>query len=557
MLSMLIRYPIWVIKNLFRRPRRPPDYITFTLSGEYSEYQTPPGNLIVRRIRPKKESLQELGEQFRAIAADSRVKGVVLHVRPLAMPPAALESLRELVIELRVAGKHVVAWATFYTSSSYLVACAADEMLLQPAGHVEMLGMSRTFPYLAKALKKVGMQGDFIPITPYKSGGDMFWRKDMSKEVREMSNWLIDSIYTERLRIIADSRGMEVEKAQELVDETPFQDDRALELGAVDGLLSEEDLPDHLGSGGKPARLATWEKAQSSLLLERPVRAGRYVALVPIEGTIVDGPSVRPPITPPFEIPILGGPRAGDLTVVQAARKAVRDKRAAAVVVYVDSPGGSATSSEAMRAALEKIGAKKPLVVSMGPVAGSGGYWVSTPGRYIFAQASTLTGSIGVYLGKIVTHDLLDRLGITLEKIQRGKQSDIYGIESKFTKQQRKMLWEQIMRIYELFLDHVTESRDMSREAVDAVGGGRVWTGRQAIDNGLVDEIGGLQKAIAKARELAGLNPRAPVRLVTAGKTPIVPLDATAAMVEYVVDGARLFQGARPLLLSMFSFDWR
>ncbi len=525
------------------------------LSGEYSEYAQPPGNLVMRRIRPPKISLLELGEQFRLVAGDPRVKGVVLHLRPLDLAPAAIESLRDLVKELRESGKRVVAWATFYVPSNYLVACAADEILMQPSGEISALGMGRTYPYLAKALKKVGIEGDFLPITPYKSAADMFSRKSMSNEVRKMANWLMDSAYEERLRAISEGRAIDAEAARELVDQTPMPDNKALELNVVDGLLGEEDLPKHLGTEAKPARLGTWEAAQKALLLPRPVRGGKYVAVIPIEGTIIDGDSGRPPIKPPIHIPILTDPRAGDLTIVQAARKALRDKRAAGVVVYVNSGGGSATSSEAMRAALQKIDETKPLIVSMGAVAASGGYWVSTPGRHIFAQPSTVTGSIGVILGKIVTHGLLDRLFIGREKIQRGEHTDIYDPESRFTKAEREMLWGSITRIYDLFVDRVGESREMTPEQVKEIGGGRVWTGRQALENGLVDEIGGLEAAIAKARELAGLSARAPAKLVTVGKGHLVPVAQPAAMLEYAMEGARLLQGARPLCISPLTLD--
>ena len=555
MLSMLIRYPIWLIQNLDRRLRKPPDYVTFMLSGEYSEYPQPRGNLVMRRIRPRKVSLMELGEQFRLVAGDPRVKGVVLHLRPLEMAPAAIESLRDLVKELRDSGKRVVAWATFFSPANYLVACAADEVLMQPSGEISALGMGRTYPYLAKALKKIGMEGDFIPISPYKSAGDMFSRKNMSKEVRKMSNWLMDSVYEERLQAIGDGRGIEVDAARDLVDQTPMPDNKALELGLIDGLVGEEDLPKHLGTKAEPARLGTWEAASGALQVPRPERASQYVAVIPIDGTIMDGNSGRPPIKPPIDIPIVTDPRAGDLTVVQAARQALRDKRAAGVVLYVNSPGGSATSSEAMRAALEKINEVKPLVVSMGPVAASGGYWVSTPGRSIFAQPSTVTGSIGVILGKIVTHDLLDRLFIGRETVKRGEHTDIYASESRFSKAERAILWDSITRIYELFLERVSESRGMTREEVDELGGGRVWTGRQALENGLVDEIGGLEAAIAKARQLAGLSATAPARLITVGKGQLMPSAQPAAMLEYAMEGARFMQGARPLCISPLALD--
>ena len=552
---MLIRYLIWAIEDLERRYRKPPEYITFVLSGEYPEYSQPSGNIVLRRFRPPQVSLMEMAEQLRMIAGDSRVKGVVLHLRSLEMAPAAIESLRDLVMELRDSGKRVVAWATFYTPSNYLVALAADEILMQPTGEIHPLGMGRTYPYLAKALKKVGMEGDFLPITPYKSAMDMFSRKNMSKEMRKMANWLMDGAYEERLRVIADGRGITPAEAGALVDQTPMPDNKALETNMVDALIGEGDLPEYLGTEGKPARLGTWQQARQALRLPRPVRASKYIAVIPIEGLMFDGNSGRPPVKPPIKLPILTEPRAGDLTVVQAARQALRDPRAAGVVVYVNSGGGSATSAEAMRAALEKIDEVKPLVVSMGPIAGSGGYLVSTPGRYIFAQPTTLTGSIGAILGKIVTHDLLDRLFIDRERIQRGEHSDIYGSETRFTKAEREMLWESITRVYDLFVDRVAESRHMARERVDEIGGGRVWTGRQAVENGLVDEIGSLQTAIAKARELAGLDPDAPVRMVTVGKTQLVPTAQTAAMLEYALEGARLLQGTRPLYLTPFILD--
>lgn len=555
MLSVLFQYPIWVVRNLIRRLRKPPDYVTFMLSGEYSEYPQPRGNLIMRRVRPPKISLMQLGEQFRLVAGDPRVKGVVLHLRPLEMAPASIESLRDLVKELRDSGKRVVAWATFYAPSNYLVATAADEILMQPSGEISALGMGRTYPYLAKALKKIGMEGDFLPISPYKSAMDMFSRKNMSKEVRKMSNWLMDSAYEERLKAIGEGRGIDMDAARDLVDQSPMPDSKALELGAIDGLINEEDLPKHLGAGAMPARLATWEAASAALRLPRPERASRYVAVIPIEGTIMDGNSGRPPVKPPFRIPIVTDPRAGDLTVVQAARRALRDKRAAGVVIYVDSGGGSATSSEAMRAALQKIDETKPLVISMGPVAASGGYWVSTPGRHIFAQPSTVTGSIGVILGKIVTHDLLDRLFIGRTTVQRGEHTNIYDSESRFSKAERAILWDSITRIYDLFVDRVAESRGMTREQVDELGGGRVWTGRQALENGLVDEIGGLEAAIAKARELAGLSSNAPARLITVGKGTLVPAAQPAAMLEYAMEGVRFMQGTRPMCISPLGLD--
>jgi protease-4 len=544
-----IRYCFWALGNLLRRLSRAPDYVTFTLEGEYPELRQPPGNFIMRRLRPPKISLQELAEQFRTIAADARVRGVVLHLRPLDMLPGQLDSLRDLITELRAAGKRVVAWSYTYTSGTYYVACAANDILLIPGGTVASLGLLHRYVYLADALERGGLQADILQITPYKSAGDMFTRSSMSDEVRQMANWLMDAAYDEVLRAIAEGRRMDKEAVRALIDNTPCTDVRAKEMGAVDEVISEEDLPTYLQEGPEPAHLTTWDKAKPRLLRFPPTPPGRYVALLSIEGNIVDGHSQRPPFKPPIPIPFILSERAGDLSVVQVARKVLADKRAAAVVLYVDSGGGSATASEAMRAALEKIAARKPLVVAMGPVAASGGYWVSTPGQVIIAQPNTITGSIGVLEGKFVNAGLLEKLLVNREIISRGKTALFYDFERPFSDEERGIVWESIQRIYDMFLDRVSASREMTRQEVDAIGGGRVWSGRQALEKGLVDEFGGLERALEKARQLAGLSERAPVRAFYPDKKPIAPLPEAASALTYALEGLRMFNRPGPLCL--------
>ncbi len=557
----MLAYPIYAFRvlvqtvaNLFRRLRRPPEYISFRLESSYSEYRRAVENPILRRLRPPKPSLQDLAAQFRMVANDPRVVGVVLHFRPLIMQGAALESLRDLILGLRRAGKRVVAWGTSYVGTSYYVACSADEILLQPGGTIEPLGLAATYPYLADALARVGVQGDFMPISPFKSTADMVTRKDMSDEVREMSNWLMDSAYAERLSAIAEGRNLTEKEARDLVDQTPCTDLKALEIGAVDGVIGEEHLPDHLRRGETPARLQAWGDARGSLLRGRTPPPGKHIALIPIEGIILDGESGRPPVKPPFRVPILLEPRAGDLTVVQAVRQAMCDRRAAALVVYVNSPGGSATASEAMRAALEKAASAKPLVICMGPVAASGGYWVSTPGQTILAQPSTVTGSIGVIIGKIVASGLLNRLSIARETISRGRFSRLNDLEAPFTKEEREVIAATLQRIYRLFLERVSESRNMTINEVESLAAGRVWTGRQALEHHLIDELGGLERGLARARKLAKLHEQAAVRLTIPGKRILSPVPNPSTL-AYALENLRPFQRARPLCLCPISLE--
>ncbi len=548
-LVYFVRYLVWMLRNLLRRVKRVPEYVIFTLEGTYPELRPPRGSFWQRRISPPPLSLQELGEQFRTIAGDPRVHGVVLHLRPLNMMFAQLQTLRDLIGEMRAAGKRVIVWSHTYDTANYYVACSADEILLQKGGTIDALGLRQRFLFLADALERIGLKGDFVQISPYKSAADFLTRNRMSEELRQMANWLMDSLYAEFLRGVAEGRHLSEKDAKALVDSSPHTDLKAVEARAVDRLISEEDLPTHLGAAGKPARLLPWEDARKRLLLRPITRPGRYVALLRLEGDIIDGHSGRPPVRPPFRIPLLLSERAGDLTVVQEARRVLTDKRAAAVVLYVDSGGGSATASEAMAAALGKIAATKPLVVSMGSVAASGGYYVSTPGQWIVAQPSTLTGSIGVLNGKIVSRGLLDKLLFHWEMISRGEHATFSDTGKPFSEGERTIVWEGIQRIYDVFLDRVTASRKMTREAVDAIGGGRVWTGRQALERGLVDELGGVDRALAKARELAGLHERAPVREVRLGKQPLAPMAEPAALIQYALEGVRVLNGSKALCL--------
>ena len=541
----------WWLSNALHRLGRTPEYVTFILQGDYPELREPPRSFLMRQLRPPRTSLEDIIEQFQVVAFDPRVRGVILQVRPLDMSLAQLDSFRRMIRKLKEAGKHVIVWSSVYDTRNYYLACAADRILLAPEGIINPLGISRRYIFLADALEQVGLKGDFLPISPYKSAGDIFTRKDMSTEVREMANWLIDSAYEEFVQAIAIGRGVDDQAAREIIDGTPCLEERAKELQLIDEALNEEALPAYLGSGGKPARLDTWENAEKRLLRPAPKRPGRYVALISVEGTLVDGESQRPPVEPPVDIPFFDEQRAGDLSVVQVARQVFGDKRASAVVVYINSRGGSATASENMRAALAQIAAKKPLVIAMGAAAASGGYWVATAGKTIFASPNTLTGSIGVIIGKIVNTGLLEKLSIHTETLARGENALIFDFQQPFDPAQRATVQGMLEDLYRKFLKLVVESRAMSEEEVEAIAAGRVWTGRQALEIGLVDELGGLEEALGKARQLAGLPEDIGVRRFTPGKAPIAPLSEPASsMFSYYLNGLQAFNRSGLLLLT-------
>ncbi|HET9410855.1 MAG TPA: S49 family peptidase, partial [Candidatus Dormibacteraeota bacterium] len=345
MLLYPFRYLWWLVGSLRARIGKPPDYVTFLIEEELPALPDPPAPWWQRFFSRGRLSVRELGKRFDAIGRDTRIKGVVLHLRPTSMSMASVQDLSELVAGLRQSGKRVVAWAPSYTTSTYCLACSCDEICLLPSGMVMPLGFATTGAFLAQGLARVGIQADFVQISPYKTAADPLTKSKMSDEYREQVRWLIDSQSSELVEAIAESRRLDRAAARQLVDGSPYNDDQALAKGAVDSVLAEEQLPAHLGSGSS-ASLAEWDRARRKMARPAPkLRFGRYVAIMRIEGTIIDGRSGRPPVKPPIDLPLVGDARAGDLTVVQNARQVAADKRAAAVVLYVNSRGGSSTAS--------------------------------------------------------------------------------------------------------------------------------------------------------------------------------------------------------------------
>jgi len=554
-LIFVVRSVFRLVSNVFRRMGKVPQYVTFTIEGPLPETAPSRPSFPQRILSPKVPTLRSLAVQFRQVAQDPRTKGIVLRLYSVNAPLAQLQSLRDLIQEVRAAGKRVVVWSHNYDMAKYYVASAADEILLQHGGSVTAFGHESRYYFLADALERVGIKGDFVQITPYKTAPDMLMRTEMSEQAREMANWLLDDLYRQYVEGIANGRSISVDEAKALIDDCPYTNEKAREAGAVDKVLGEEELPAYLGTEEAPAKLADFKAAKRRLLHLPLSRPGKCVAVLRIAGDIIDGRSATPPSK--ARIPLLFSEKAGDLTVAHQARGLARNKRVGAVVVYVDSGGGSATSSEAMAAALKAVAEKKPVIVSMGTVAASGGYYVATPGTKIIAQPGTLTGSIGVVTGKLVTAGLFEKILFHREIISRGKHAGYFSSAQPFTEEERKSLRVSIECIYEQFLNRVSVSRDMTRDEVDAVGGGRVWTGHQAKEHGLVDELGGLDLAIQRAREAAGLSRYCRILQVKPSKKLLAPSSpTTAGMLEYAMQGIRMFSPGKALFLTtLVPFD--
>ncbi len=550
----VLRVALWLLGRVLVPPRRPPDYVVFMLDGALPELSPPKRPFPFRRGAGGR-SVKAFAEAFARIGDDPRVKGVVLLLREPALSRGRADALRGLIAGLRKQGKRVVVHAADLSSQALRVAVAADEVLLQEGGHIGPLGAARGLTFLKDALDKVGIAADVVPSGPYKWPG-LLDQTELPEPVRENLDTLLDAEAKALTDAIAEGRDLKPAAARMLLDRGPLTDLEAKDAGLVDGLLSEEALPVHLGDAARPATLVPWPMARRNLRGRPPRPPGRYVALIRIQGPIVRGLSRFPPIgATAVPLPIVVSARTGDRTVVQAARRVARDPRAAACVVLIDSPGGSATASEAMFQALVALNHKKPVVGVMGAVAGSGGYYAAAACREVFAQPGTLTGSIGALWIKLAAGDLFARLGIKREHLTRGAHVAMHDAGHRYTAKERAIVERGIARVDAVFRDRVAAGRHMTPEQVDGVAGGRLFDGTAAKEAGLVDALGGLAEAAGRARELAGLPTDA--RLVEVAAPPRRPVGPRAepAPLLYAAEGLALLGREGAYTLCPFLWD--
>ncbi len=539
--------------NMQRARVRAIDYVMIKVPGSFAAVPKE-RNFVQRQVLGAPPmSLLELISALDRIGEDPRPLGVILYFRGLSASTADLQSIRAAILRLRERGKRAIAYAPGYRTQEYFVASACDEILLPPGGMLEPSGLFSQQVFLKDGLSAVGLHWDSEAITPYKSAADMLARAEPSDEARAQTNWLLDSIYDTIIDGIASTRKMKPDEVKYMIDGALHMGDAALDKGYIDGVMNEERLLEHLGV----TKITLWEEADGQILLPERDFRGRYIGVVYAGGAIVDGESASPPSDTPIPIPFVGGERLGDITLNQQVRHLMRDPLCGALVLYIDSGGGSATASESMAAALGEFAKTRPLVIYMGGVAASGGYYIATPAHWIVAQAGTITGSIGVLMGKLVNSEMLKKLRFNAFSYLRGDNADWIAGDSAFSDEQRAMLRGSIDYIYDQFLGRVAESRGKTVDEVDAIGGGRVWTGAQALERGLVDELGDLQAAIDKARELAKLPQSAPSILAREKGKPIgvqVAETNPAALVKYVVDGVEQLSNRAQCLMP---FEWR
>ena len=467
------------------------------------------------------ESFHSLLTRLKKVKTDDSVKAVVMLVSGTSLGVSQIEEVRQVLDEIKAAGKDVVAHTDSISMRSYVLLSGASRICVVPTGDVWINGMYGESMHLRGLLDLVGVEPDFTTCGDYKSAAEMFMRKTPSPQAQENLDWLMDGIFETQLNLISSGRKVDVAKVREWVNCGVYSAERAKEAGIIDDVQFRQDFEADLKKKygeelvfdrkfGKPKAVDIDLSSPFGILKfygellagpkkKQPSKAS--IAIVYVEGPILPGAG------DPTGFPLSMGGMAYSTPIAKALDEAAADETIKAVVLRVDSPGGSAVASEIILNATRRVAAKKPLVVSMGNVAGSGGYYVACGTKTIFADTSTITGSIGVVAGKLATSKMWERVGVNWTPIRRGANAGMLDSGDVFTNEQRTLLQGWMDEIYEVFKGHVTAIRgDKLTKSIDDLAGGRVYTGQQALALGLVDKIGGLHDTIRFAAKEASLD---------------------------------------------------
>jgi protease-4 len=490
-----------LIWSAFRRSEpsiRDNTVLTLRVAGTLPDYT--PDDPFKKFFGGPDQSLTGLVMQFKKAKVDKRIKAILLDVNMSGVGWGKAEEIRDAITDFRSSGKPVYAFVEFGLNKEYYIATACDKIIVPPPGELFINGLATDVMFFRGSLDKLGIYPDIYQIGKYKSAGDMFTQKQMTEAHRQYINEMLDDLYGRYVNTIAQTRHKTPDEVKALIDNAPYSAAKAKEVGLIDDVLYKDDVEKQFKKllGYKDTdqfvsvRGTDYRDVQPESL---GLNKGEKIAVIYASGEIGSGSSQNSPS---------GDQSIGSDTVAKALNDAAADTSLKAIVLRVDSPGGSGLASDIIWHAVEAANQKKPVVVSMSDVAASGGYYISASAAKIIAQPSTITGSIGVVAGKPVMRGFYDWLGISNEYVLRGKNAGMFRETEKFSDDERAKFEEWIKTTYyQDFVPKVAKGRNKDAQYIDSIAQGRVWTGGQAKDRGLVDDFGGLDKAIEVAKQLA------------------------------------------------------
>ncbi|MGI8789146.1 MAG: signal peptide peptidase SppA [Pyrinomonadaceae bacterium] len=476
--------------------------LVLNVSGDLPDY-TPDAPVAKIFGFKQSTSFSSLLTQLRKAKVDSRIGAVLLDINFPSIGWGKADELRAAVAEFKTSGKPVYAYMEMGANKEYYIATAADKIFEPPTGDLYIYGFAAQAQFYKGSLDKLGVEWEDVHVGKYKSANEPFTRKDHSPESREVVNAILDDYYGRVIGAIADARKKSPEDVKAIIDNAPYNAIQAQQQNLIDGAKYRDevyqDLKNRLGyKDTDDLRLTTTATYKDVTPDSLGLNNGERIAVIFASGLITPGKS--------SDGTFGGAQTVGSDTIIKAVKDAADDPTIKAIVLRVDSPGGSALASDLMWHTIEYAKTKKPVVTSMADVAASGGYYIACNSNKIVAEPSTVTGSIGVVLGRPVLGGLYDWLGITNEYITRGKNAGIFREDKKWTDEEREVFQRSANFFYwDNFVPKVAKGRGRTVEEINEVAQGRVWTGAQAKDKGLVDEFGGLNRAVEIAKELAKL----------------------------------------------------
>lgn len=454
-------------------------------------------------------TLRDYLEALRLARDDQRIAGLLVAIDGPGVGSARLQELRDAIVDFQQDGKK---WAVAYLETAgefspgnrdYYLATACSSIWLSPPGDINLVGINAEVPFFRGALDLLGVVPDMDHIGKYKNAMNTFTDKSMNEPYRESLDALVGSIHKQVVRGIAQGRKMTEDQVVTIIDQGPYIGPKAKEAGLVDTLGYRDELDDHLKkeNGGRLPLI----KVGKYLKAGRYYTRGPKIALIYALGNVQRGENDANPLT--------GETSMGSDTTADAIKRAREDDSIKAIVFRVDSPGGSYVASDVIYRQVTLTRGVKPFVVSMGDVAGSGGYFVSMGADKIIAEPATITASIGVLGGKLVTTGFWNKVGIHYDAVKRGRHAGFYSTSTPYSPEERAVFQSWLDRVYKDFVGKAAKGRGKTYEEIDAIAQGRIWSGEDALRLGLIDELGGLTTAIRRAAELAHVDPKSRVQL--------------------------------------------
>ena len=471
------------------------------VSGDLEEME--PSGVFDQFVEPP-PTVRSVTDALRKAKIDRRVTSVVLRPTTSGALWAKVQEVRDAIVDFKRSDKPIIAFLEFGGDQAYYLASACDKVFLMPTASLELTGMANYELFLRGTLDKIGAYPDALHIGDYKTAANTFTEHTMTPPHREMAQSLNTDLFEQLVRGLADGRHKSEAEARALIDHGPYLPEDAVRAGLVDDLAYEDEIDDKVQLGSGEMRYLQQKDYRHVLPSTLGLNRGQRIAVIYAVGLISSGESNEG----------AGSQVVGSDTIVRYLRRARADNSIKAIVLRIDSPGGSAIASDVIWREVMLTREKKPVIASMSDVAASGGYYIAMPAHAIVAQPGTLTGSIGVVMIKFVIDGTLKKVGVNMESVSQGRYAEIYSPIRQFSPEERARVQQLMQATYDTFVEKAASGRNTTPERIDAIAQGRVWTGKQAKQLGLIDELGGLDRALALAKQRANIAQDAEVELV-------------------------------------------